>query len=65
MLQTIEDRILSLIKTRLTVSEVIAGTPTAEFDSTWGNGYVTGVHFTRMVLAGLQHGERWTAGATN
>jgi glyoxylase-like metal-dependent hydrolase (beta-lactamase superfamily II) len=55
MLQAVESRILSLIKTGLTASEVIAAAPTTEFDSTWGKGYVTGAHFTRMVLAGLQH----------
>jgi hypothetical protein len=59
--QTVEDRILSLIKTRLTVSEVLDASPTAEFDSTWGKGYVTGVHLTRMVLAGRQHSEWSTA----
>src|SRR5215471_17866354 len=45
-------RILSLINTRLTVSEIMDASPTAEFDATWGKGYVTGVHFTRIVLAG-------------
>jgi hypothetical protein len=50
-----------LIETGLTVSEIIDASPTAEFDSTWGKGYVTGVHFLRMVLAGLQQGEQSTA----
>ena len=65
MLRTIEDRILSLIKKRLTVSEVIEASPTAEFDPIWEKCYVTGTHFTRMVLAGLQHSERSRGGATN
>jgi hypothetical protein len=45
-------------KKRLTVSEVIQASPTAEFDPILGKGYVTGTHFTRMVLAGLQNSER-------
>lgn len=53
MLQTIEDRVLSLIKERLTGPEIIASSPTAEFDPAWGRGYVTGAYFIRMVLAGL------------
>ena len=58
MLCAIEDRILSLIQTRLPVSEIIAASPTSEFDSTWGQGYVTGAHFARMVLAGIEFSER-------
>jgi glyoxylase-like metal-dependent hydrolase (beta-lactamase superfamily II) len=58
MLQRIEERICSLINTRLTVSEVIDVSPTAECESTWEKSSVTGVHFTRMGLAGLQHSER-------
>jgi cyclase len=53
MLQTIEDRVLSLIKERLTGPEIIASSLTAEFDTAWGRGYVTGAYFIRMVLAGL------------
>jgi glyoxylase-like metal-dependent hydrolase (beta-lactamase superfamily II) len=51
VLQAIEDRILSLIKAQLTIQEIIASAPTAEFDAAWGRGYVTGDYFTRMVLA--------------
>jgi len=65
MLQTIEHRVLTFIQKGLSVSEVIAASSAAEFDSVWGKGYVTGAHFTRMVLAGLQYGERSTTGATN
>jgi glyoxylase-like metal-dependent hydrolase (beta-lactamase superfamily II) len=53
MLQAIEERILSLIKAQLTLPEIIESSPTAEFDPTWEQGYVTGAHFIRMVLAGL------------
>jgi len=53
MLHAIEDRILALIDAKLSLREIIAATPTVEFDSTWGGGYVTGEYFTRMVLAGL------------
>jgi glyoxylase-like metal-dependent hydrolase (beta-lactamase superfamily II) len=53
MLRTIEGRVLHLIAANLTAPEIIGGAPTAEFDARWGSGYVTGPHFTRMVLAGL------------
>ena len=53
VLRTIEGRVLPLIAANLTASEIIAAAPTAEFDARWGTGYVTGPHFTRMVLAGL------------
>ena len=60
MLHAIEDRILVLIDAKLSVPEIIAATPTVEFDSTWGCGYVTGKYFTRMVLAGLGIDEKPT-----
>jgi hypothetical protein len=53
MLRTVEGRVLPLIAANLTAPEIIAAAPTAEFDARWGTGYVTGPHFTRMVLAGL------------
>jgi hypothetical protein len=54
MLRSVEDRILAMIATRREVPEIIAARPTAEFDALWGRGYVTGAHFTRMVLAGMR-----------
>jgi hypothetical protein len=53
MLRTIEGRIRPLVAANLNVAEIIAAAPTAEFDRRWGVGYVTGEHFTRMILAGL------------
>jgi cyclase len=53
MLRTIEGRIRPLVAANLTVPEIIAAAPTAEFDRRWGGGYVAGEHFTRMILAGL------------
>ena len=53
MLRSIEDRILVLIETQREIPEILAARPTAEFDSVWGRGYVTGAHFTRMALAGM------------
>ena len=53
MLRRIEDRILSLVEAQLETSEIMSAQPTAEFDPLWGCGYVTGMHFTRMVLAGM------------
>jgi len=53
MLRSIEDRILVLIEAQCEIPEITAARPTAEFDSVWGRGYVTGAHFTRMALAGM------------
>jgi cyclase len=53
MLRGIEDRILVLIEAQREISEITAARPTAEFDSVWGHGYVSGAHFTRMALAGM------------
>jgi cyclase len=53
MLRGIEDRILALVEAQLETREIMSAQPTAEFDPLWGRGYVTGTHFTRMVLAGM------------
>ena len=53
MLRSIEDHILALVEAQREIPEIIAARPTAKFDSLWGRGYVTGTHFTRMVLAGM------------
>ena len=53
MLRRIEDRILALVEAQLETRELMSAQPTAEFDSLWGRGYVTGRHFTLMVLAGM------------
>jgi hypothetical protein len=53
MLRRIEDRILALVEAQLETREILSALPTAEFDPLWGRGYVTGMHFTRMVLAGM------------
>jgi cyclase len=53
MLRRIEDRILVLVEAQREIPEITAARPTAEFDSVWGRGYVTGAHFTRMALAGM------------
>ena len=42
----------ALVEEQREITEIIAAPPTAKFDSLWGRGYVTGMHFTRMVLAG-------------
>jgi hypothetical protein len=62
MLHKIEDHILALIELQFTISEIIAAGPTAEFDPLWGRGYVSGAHFTRMILAGLNLAEARTTG---
>jgi hypothetical protein len=53
MLRRIEDRILALVEAQLETREIMSTQPTAEFDPLRGRGYVTGMHFTRMVLAGM------------
>ena len=53
MLRSIEGRILVLIETQREIPEITTARPTAEFDSIWGRGYVTGAHFTRMAIAGM------------
>jgi hypothetical protein len=53
MLRSIEDYNWALVEAQREIPEIIATRPTAKFDSLWGRGYVTGTHFTRMVLAGM------------
>jgi cyclase len=53
MMRSIEDRILVLIEAQREIPEIMAARPTADFDSVWGRGYVTGAHFTRLALAGM------------
>ena len=53
MLRRIEDRILVLIEDQRELPEIMAARPTADFDSVWGRGYVSGAHFARMALAGM------------
>lgn len=53
MLRRIEDRILASVEAQLEAREIVSAQPTAEFDPLWGRGCVTGMHFTRMVLAGM------------
>ena len=54
MLRTAEDRILAMIEAGREPSEIATARPTANFDSVWGRGYVTGEHFTRMALSGMR-----------
>jgi hypothetical protein len=53
MLCSVEDRILKLVKSGLTLPEIVRAAPTADHDLLFGRGYVTGPLFIRMVLAGL------------
>jgi glyoxylase-like metal-dependent hydrolase (beta-lactamase superfamily II) len=53
MLSTIEGRIESMIASHRPLTEIMAAAPTADFDSIWGRGYVTGDIFVRMILAGF------------
>ena len=56
MLRTAEDRILAMIEAGREPSEIATARPTADFDSVWGRGYVTGEQFTRMALGGMRLG---------
>jgi cyclase len=42
MLRTIEGRVQRLVAAGSSVAEILAAAPSAEFDSVWGRGYVTG-----------------------
>jgi glyoxylase-like metal-dependent hydrolase (beta-lactamase superfamily II) len=53
MLATIGDRIKSQIKNGAKLEEVIASKPTAEFDETWGKGFLPPAKFVEMLYRSL------------
>jgi hypothetical protein len=40
MLQTVVDRIQAMIDAGKSPQEIVAATPTAEFDAAWGGGFI-------------------------
>ena len=53
MLATIRDRILRLIQDGKTLEEMAAAKPTADFDDTWGKGFLSPEQFTGIVYRDL------------
>lgn len=53
LLVTVRDRTSAAIADGLTVEEYIASQPTAEFDSTWGNGFLSPEQFLQIVYTDL------------
>ena len=53
MLVQVRQRVKVLIAAGKTMDEVVRATPTKDFDSKWGAGYVTADVFTKMVFSSL------------
>jgi len=53
MLAQVRQRINALITAGKTMDETVTATPTKEFDSKWGTGYVTPEVFTKIVYSSL------------
>jgi cyclase len=53
MLRTSRDRIKTLVSAGKSVAEVIAAKPLAEYDATWGKGFIQPDQFVRLVHASL------------
>jgi cyclase len=53
MLVQVRQRVKDLITAGKTMDEVVAATPTKDFDARWASGYVTPEVFTRMVFSSL------------
>jgi len=53
MLVQIRQRIKALIAAGKTMDETVAATPTKDFDTKWGGGYVTPDVFTKIVFSSL------------
>jgi len=53
MLRTIQERVSALITDGLTEDDVVAASPTDDFDARWGAGYMSPERFTRVVYRSL------------
>ncbi len=53
VLVAVRDRVSQAIAQGISVEDFIASNPTADFDSTWGNGFLTPEQFLRIVYADL------------
>jgi cyclase len=54
MLDQVRQRIEALITAGKTMDEVVAASPTKDFDAKWGTGYVTPGVFTKIVYSSLK-----------
>ena len=50
MLVTIRQRVADLVNKRRTVEQVLAASPTKDFDERWGKGFITPAAFTQRVF---------------
>ncbi len=56
MLRTVRDRVKKLVDAGKTAEEAIAAKPLADFDATWGKGFLPPDRFLRLVHASLSAG---------
>jgi cyclase len=56
MLRTVRERVKKLVDAGKTADEVVATKPLAEFDGTWGKGFLPADQFLRLVHASLSAG---------
>src|ERR1700722_2474902 len=53
MLVSVRDRVRTLIEAGKSMDQVVAATPTKDFDGKWGGGYVSSAAFVQMVFTSL------------
>ncbi|MGK7895923.1 MAG: hypothetical protein AB4368_31060 [Xenococcaceae cyanobacterium] len=53
VLVAVRDRVSQAIAEGTSVEDFIASNPTADFDETWGNGFLSPEQFLRIVYADL------------
>ena len=53
VLTTIRDRVVALKAAGKSLDEIVTAKPTAAYDAKWGNGFVNGEFFTRLVYKGI------------
>jgi glyoxylase-like metal-dependent hydrolase (beta-lactamase superfamily II) len=53
MLATVYPRIRDAARAGKSLEEIVASKPTAEFDATWGKGFMNAQRFTEMIYKGL------------
>ena len=49
----LRDRVSQAIAKGISVEDFVASNPTADFDETWGNGFLSSEQFLRIVYADL------------
>lgn len=58
LLVTVRDRVTKAIAKGISVEDFIASKPTADFDSTWGNGFLSPEQFLRIVYTDLSQADK-------